>query len=60
MNDSFIIYLLEIIEGVSDDAEDDYHYPVIRVLVSNLEITCPLILTIEVVGSERTVSRGIH
>jgi hypothetical protein len=33
VNDSFIIYLLEIIEGASDDADDPYHYPVIRVLV---------------------------
>lgn len=36
VNDSFIIYLLGIIEGVSDDAEDPYHYPVIRVLVCRL------------------------
>jgi len=34
VNDAFIIYLLEIIEGASDDADDPYHYPVIRVLVS--------------------------
>lgn len=34
MNDAFILYLLEIIEGASDDADDPYHYPVIRVLVS--------------------------
>ena len=33
IDDSFILYLLGIIEGVSDDAEDPYHYPVIRVLV---------------------------
>ncbi|KAF1843926.1 uncharacterized protein K460DRAFT_316860 [Cucurbitaria berberidis CBS 394.84] len=33
VNDQFIIYLLGIIEGVSDDAEDPYHYPVIRVLL---------------------------
>jgi hypothetical protein len=34
VNDAFIIYLLDIIESASDDAEDPYHYPVIRVLVS--------------------------
>ena len=34
VNDAFILYLLEIIEGASDDADDPYHYPVIRVLVS--------------------------
>ncbi|CAN9094246.1 hypothetical protein CC77DRAFT_518045 [Alternaria alternata] len=33
VNDAFIIYLLEIIEGASDDADDPYHYPVIRVLL---------------------------
>ena len=33
VTDAFILYLLEIIEGVSDDADDPYHYPVIRVLV---------------------------
>jgi len=33
IDDSFILHLLEIIEGVSDDADDPYHYPVIRVLV---------------------------
>jgi hypothetical protein len=34
VNDDFILYLLGIIEGASDDADDPYHYPVIRVLVS--------------------------
>jgi hypothetical protein len=34
VNDAFILYLLGIIEGASDDADDPYHYPVIRVLVS--------------------------
>jgi hypothetical protein len=34
VNDAFILYLLDIIEGASDDADDPYHYPVIRVLVS--------------------------
>lgn len=33
VTDTFILYLLEIIEGASDDAEDPYHYSVIRVLV---------------------------
>jgi hypothetical protein len=34
VDDAFILYLLGIIEGASDDADDPYHYPVIRVLVS--------------------------
>lgn len=38
VTDTFIIYLLEIIEGASDDSEDPYHYPVIRVLVRPLLI----------------------
>lgn len=33
VDDAFVLYLLDIIEGVSDDADDPYHYPVIRVLV---------------------------
>ena len=33
VDDAFVLYLLEIIEGVSDYADDPYHYPVIRVLV---------------------------
>ncbi|KAF1949789.1 hypothetical protein CC80DRAFT_253106 [Byssothecium circinans] len=33
IDDSFILYLLEIIEGVSGDVDDQYHYPVIRVLL---------------------------
>ncbi|PVH96611.1 hypothetical protein DM02DRAFT_659089 [Periconia macrospinosa] len=33
VDDSFILYLLGIIEGVSGDADDPYHYPVIRVLL---------------------------
>ncbi|KAF2130139.1 hypothetical protein P153DRAFT_422846 [Dothidotthia symphoricarpi CBS 119687] len=33
VNDAFVLYLLQIIEGASDDSEDPYHYPVIRVLL---------------------------
>lgn len=33
VDDALILFLLGIIEGVSDDAEDPYHYPVIRVLL---------------------------
>ena len=36
IEDNFIQYLLELIEGLSDDVNDPYHYPVIRVLVSTL------------------------
>ncbi|OCK99682.1 uncharacterized protein K441DRAFT_157431 [Cenococcum geophilum 1.58] len=33
VDDAFILYLFQIIEGVSDDVNDPYHYPVIRVLL---------------------------
>lgn len=33
IDDDFIIYLFDIIEGLSDDVNDPYHYPVIRVIV---------------------------
>lgn len=33
VNDDFILYLFQLIEALSDDADDPYHYPVIRVLV---------------------------
>lgn len=34
VDDDFVACLLQIIEEYSDDVEDPYHYPVIRVLVS--------------------------
>ncbi|CAK4030726.1 related to Orc3p [Lecanosticta acicola] len=34
VDDSFILYLFQFIEELSDDAEDPYHYPVIRVLLA--------------------------
>jgi hypothetical protein len=34
VDDEFVTYLFEIIEELSDDVDDPYHYPVIRVLVS--------------------------
>lgn len=34
IGDDFIVYLLQIVEGLADDdTGDPYHYPVIRVLV---------------------------
>ncbi len=35
IEDDFIAYLFQIIEEFSDDVNDPYHYPVIRVLVSS-------------------------
>jgi hypothetical protein len=33
VDDDFVKHLFDIIEEVSDDVNDPYHYPVIRVLV---------------------------
>lgn len=33
VEDDFIFYLFNLVEGVSDDVNDPYHYSVIRVLV---------------------------
>ena len=33
VDDGFVFYLCQLIESVSDDVEDPYHYPIIRVLV---------------------------
>jgi hypothetical protein len=34
VDDDFIACLFNIIEELSDDVDDPYHYPVIRVLVN--------------------------
>jgi hypothetical protein len=34
VDDDFVRHLFEIIEQLSNDVNDPYHYPVIRVLVS--------------------------
>jgi hypothetical protein len=36
IEDDFIVYLFQIIEEYSDDVNDPYHYPVIRVLVRSI------------------------
>ncbi|KAI8961876.1 hypothetical protein F5Y11DRAFT_324796 [Daldinia sp. FL1419] len=33
VDDGFVTYLFELIEDLSDDAHDPYHYPIIRVLL---------------------------
>ncbi|KAF2760864.1 hypothetical protein EJ05DRAFT_449090 [Pseudovirgaria hyperparasitica] len=33
VNDTFVLYLFQVIEGASDDVNDPYHYPIIRVLL---------------------------
>ncbi len=34
MDDAFVLYFFQLTEQLSDDADDPYHYPIIRVLVS--------------------------
>ena len=34
VDDALVTYLFRLIESLSDDAQDPYHYPIIRVLVS--------------------------
>ncbi|KAI0880951.1 uncharacterized protein GGS22DRAFT_173833 [Annulohypoxylon maeteangense] len=33
VDDGFVTYLFQLIEGLSDDVHDPYHYPIIRVLL---------------------------
>lgn len=33
VDDNFVIYMFQLIEGLSDDVDDPYHYPIIRVLL---------------------------
>lgn len=33
VDDNFIMYMFQLIEGLSDDVNDPYHYPIIRVLL---------------------------
>ncbi|KAL1587208.1 hypothetical protein WHR41_04278 [Cladosporium halotolerans] len=41
VDDTFILYLFQMIEQLSDDADDPYHYPIIRVLlVLNEQYMC--------------------
>lgn len=40
IEDDFIAYLFQIIEELSDDVNDPYHYPVIRVLVRAYDTLC--------------------
>ena len=39
VNDDFVLHLFQLIEQLSDDADDPYHYPIIRVLVRMFEPT---------------------
>ena len=57
VDDDFIRCLFDIIEDLSYDVTDPYHYPVIRVLVSTLFglILVGMGLTNSTAGSERAI-----
>ena len=42
IDDAFVLLLLQLIEQLSDDADDPYHYPIIRVLVYLMRSLLPL------------------
>lgn len=45
VDDEFTTGLFRIIEELSDDVDDPYHYPVIRVLVCTHGMRCQILLT---------------
>lgn len=55
INDDFICGLFDIIEQVSDDVNDPYHYPVIRVLVSTISSQGRNIADRSIACVERTI-----
>jgi hypothetical protein len=52
VEDDFVTYLFNIIEQLSDDVDDPYHYPVIRVLVSLLLRVVDGMLTKHIASSQ--------
>lgn len=55
VDDDFIKSLFGIIEDLSYDVNDPYHYPVIRVLVSILTLLSPAVGIDCTAGDERAV-----
>lgn len=56
IEDDFIAHLFQIIEELSDDVNDPYHYPVIRVLVCVYEtLARDVVLTCKTAGTQRTI-----
>lgn len=51
VDDDFVVCLFNIIEELSDDVDDPYHYPVIRVLVSRASLNVLLLTNIFTAGS---------
>jgi len=60
IDDGFIKYLFQIIEELSDDANDPYHYPVIRVLVSGAHEEPCLFADSRIACLERTIYGGFY
>ncbi|SMQ55007.1 unnamed protein product [Zymoseptoria tritici ST99CH_1A5] len=60
VDDNFILYLFRLIEELSDDAEDPYHYPIIRVLlVLNEQYMCLANTPLSPVDGSITVTNRI-
>lgn len=56
VDDGFVGYLFQIIENMSDDNEDPYHYPVIRVLVSRNKKSNKIIHEMEFASNSLSLS----
>lgn len=51
VDDDFVVCLFDFIEELSDDVDDPYHYPVIRVLVRRASFNVVLLTNILTAGS---------
>lgn len=60
VDDEFVHYLFALIEELSDDAHDPYHYPTIRVLVSSFHSILAVIAYIDAACLERTVYACVY
>ncbi|KAK0260375.1 hypothetical protein B0A54_01879 [Friedmanniomyces endolithicus] len=60
VDDAFVLYLFQLIEQLSDDADDPYHYPIIRViLVLNEQYMCFANAPVSMPGSGEKVTNRI-
>jgi hypothetical protein len=60
VDDDFILYLFRLIEELSDDADDPYHYPIIRVLlVLNEQYMCLANTPLTPVDGSATITNRI-
>lgn len=55
VDDDFVVCLFDIIEELSDDVDDPYHYPVIRVLVGRSSLVLRILTDKFTAGPQRAV-----